>query len=501
MSLVSMLRTDPFSGAVDALGAAKATASVTVNSVAASVRKGEYFWKEVSAANSTVSVWQSLSITATEGANNQTTSGNVFVPKTPELYTYDLDGNVLTDGRWTYTWDGENRLTRLVPISSTVGPQTRIDFEYDWQGRRIAKKVWNNVTGTGTQKISERFLYDGWNLVSQLNASNNAVVRSYVWGSDLSGSLQGAGGVGGLLAVKDTANGMHFAAYDGNGNVVALVSAVDASVSARYEYGPFSELLRCSGPLAKLNPFRFSTKFQDDETDLLYYGYRYLNSSSGRWLSRDRIEEDGGVNISAFVGNDPISWIDPTGLKQTWQFSYNFGTVFIGGAVERDKNYLGLKGEFGGSFIPAPLDLANKQVNRFLRRFDYELRLQATVSGSFHISINTCGGKLDNDTKVCGNFTVSALLRHQTRTPGGQYDRHEPFGVGAYAQGSLCAYICSGQIKAETEWGAFFQIVDPSDTRWASWRDFFNFQSGGSEDFDIGTWSLPPSLFGKYCRN
>jgi RHS repeat-associated protein len=39
--------------------------------------------------------------------------------------------------------------------------------------------------------------------------------------------------------------------------------------------------------MAKLNPFRFSTKYDDDETDLLYYGYRYYNPSTGRWLSRD----------------------------------------------------------------------------------------------------------------------------------------------------------------------------------------------------------------------
>jgi len=299
-------------GAVDAMGAAKATASVTVNSVAATVRKGEYFWKEVSVANGSVPVWQSLSITATEGANNQTTSGNVFVPKSAEAYTYDLDGNLLTDGRWTHTWDAENRLVRMVP-NTTVGPQTRIDFEYDWQGRRIAKKVWNNTAGTSGPKLSERFLYDGWNLIAQLNATNNAVVRSYVWGSDISGSMQGAGGVGGLLAVKDTANGTHFAAYDGNGNVAALVRAADASVSARYEYGPFGELIRASGTAAKTNPFRFSTKFQDDETDLLYYGYRFYNPSTGRWPSRDPIGEEGGANEFGVAGNDVVNHIDILG--------------------------------------------------------------------------------------------------------------------------------------------------------------------------------------------
>jgi RHS repeat-associated protein len=59
------------------------------------------------------------------------------------------------------------------------------------------------------------------------------------------------------------------------------------------EYGPFGEVNRATGLLAKANPFRFSTKYQDDETDLLYYGYRYLNTSTGRWLSRDPIEEPG----------------------------------------------------------------------------------------------------------------------------------------------------------------------------------------------------------------
>jgi RHS repeat-associated protein len=57
--------------------------------------------------------------------------------------------------------------------------------------------------------------------------------------------------------------------------------------------GPFGEVLRATGPMAKANPFRFSTKFQDDETDLLYYGYRYYSTSTGRWLNRDPLEEIG----------------------------------------------------------------------------------------------------------------------------------------------------------------------------------------------------------------
>ena len=66
--------------------------------------------------------------------------------------------------------------------------------------------------------------------------------------------------------------------------------------------------------MAKANPFRFSTKYQDDETDLVYYGYRYYNASTGRWLSRDPIGEKGGANLYGFVRNEPNSHYDIRGL-------------------------------------------------------------------------------------------------------------------------------------------------------------------------------------------
>jgi RHS repeat-associated protein len=66
--------------------------------------------------------------------------------------------------------------------------------------------------------------------------------------------------------------------------------------------------------MANENPFRFSTKYYDTETDLYYYGYRYYSTSLGRWINRDPIEEEGGLNLYAFVGNNAIDSIDATGL-------------------------------------------------------------------------------------------------------------------------------------------------------------------------------------------
>jgi RHS repeat-associated protein len=152
--------------------------------------------------------------------------------------------------------------------------------------------------------------------VSRTRDSNLNLLRSYVWGLDLSGSMQGAGGVGGLLQVSVLLPSPFtlLPSYDGNGNILSAIDASNWTVAASYEYGPFGEPLKATGSAAALNPFRFSTKYTDAETGLLYYGFRYYDPSTGRWLTRDPIEENGGRNLYAMVGNDPISVLDYLGL-------------------------------------------------------------------------------------------------------------------------------------------------------------------------------------------
>ena len=77
--------------------------------------------------------------------------------------------------------------------------------------------------------------------------------------------------------------------------------------------GPFGEVVRQTGPMAKANPIRFSTKYDDDESGLCYYGYRYYDAIAGRWLGRDPIGESGGANLYAFTDNDAAGNIDALG--------------------------------------------------------------------------------------------------------------------------------------------------------------------------------------------
>jgi RHS repeat-associated protein len=299
-------------------------------------RKGEYFRKALTVGNGSGAVYQDVGVVGTlAGYSNESLSGKVFVAQTPENYQHDWDGNLTQDGRWNYTWDGENRLVKMESLAGApLESRRRLEFQYDWRGRRIMRKITNLHTSAVTET---RYVYDDWNLIAELNTSLS-VVRSYVWGLDLSGSLRGAGGVGGLVLVTPAGQNAQFPAYDGNGNVVGLVDGVGGTVTARYEYGLFGEVIRTSGTMAPSNPFRFSTKYTDTESGMLYYGYRYYNPSTGRWLSRDPLEEEGGANLYVFVRNDGIGQVDVLG-------ELSLDDV-ISGNIGYDKSW-GLLGPFG----------------------------------------------------------------------------------------------------------------------------------------------------------
>jgi RHS repeat-associated protein len=75
--------------------------------------------------------------------------------------------------------------------------------------------------------------------------------------------------------------------------------------------------LKSTGEYAAKNPFKFSTKYTEPDSGLVYYGYRYYNPQTGKWISRDPLGEEGGSNLSGFSENNGIDGIDYLGLKKT----------------------------------------------------------------------------------------------------------------------------------------------------------------------------------------
>ncbi|MEE4604043.1 MAG: RHS repeat-associated core domain-containing protein, partial [Desulfobacteraceae bacterium] len=250
-----------------------------------------------------------------------------------EALSYDEDGNLIEDSRFRYSWNAENRLVAVESKVAEAGAM-RLEFVYDYMGRRIRKEVFTFVNGGYIPSTEICFAYDGWNMVKESKAEDHASVdKFYVWGLDLSQSLQGAGGVGGLLAVSDGAFRYSYM-FDANGNVRQLIDTDTGIVSPHYEYDPFGKVMRSVSQLDFDEVYQFSSKYLDKESRLIYYGYRYYHHYLGRWIKKDPIGEIGGKNLYGFVKNAVMTYADRWGLvlvavdgtdSRKWAEQFNSG--------------------------------------------------------------------------------------------------------------------------------------------------------------------------------
>jgi len=212
-------------------------------------------------------------------------------------------------------------VTEAVYIPPEV-PRHRVQYAYDHQGRMVFKEVFdisNHYPLTTTH-----YTWDNWNIIAEtatpLTPSSLLPTTSfYVWGLDLSGTPQGAGGVGGLLAVIRE-DGTFAPCYDANGNVTEYVALTTTHyplttfpIVAHYEYDAFGNIVVQSGSMADGFAFRFSTKPFCAILGKVEYQRRIYDPPTGSWISRDPIEEKGGLNLYAFARNDSINHIDVLG--------------------------------------------------------------------------------------------------------------------------------------------------------------------------------------------
>jgi len=118
-----------------------------------------------------------------------------------------------------------------------------------------------------------------------------------------------------FIQLSVSRNGLfYFPSYDNNGNVTKYIDE-SGNVVAAYEYDDFGRLISSSGSMADFFRHRFSTKYYDPETGLYYYGYRFYSPTLMRWLNRDPIEEEGGLNLYGFCVNNPVNRLDADGRK------------------------------------------------------------------------------------------------------------------------------------------------------------------------------------------
>jgi RHS repeat-associated protein len=287
---------------------------------------------------------------------NQLTNGTMVGPA-----SYDLNGNLTNRSRaaMSYEYDDENRLTAAQVLYQDDWGQWqgwRSEFRYDGWGRLRRRVEWTPDVGEGFglglegllgggfwyPEYGVDYIYDGWRVIQERVAGGTTPLVSYTRGSDLSGSLEGAGGIGGLLARSSGYSGGNWTSHayyhaDGNGNITCLINA-SQSVVASYRYDPFGNTISKTGTLADGNVYRFSSKEVHVQSGMYYYGCRFYDPSLQRWITRDPFAEPGfetarrvltprlrgflrsgefyqHENLYEALQNDPIGRTDPTGLE------------------------------------------------------------------------------------------------------------------------------------------------------------------------------------------
>ena len=243
--------------------------------------------------------------------------------KVSRTLAYDLDGNLLTNGIWSYRYDSHNRL-----ISISSNNVNIVTERYDSFTRRISESAIDE---------SVSYIFDGWNPIMRVNVNEDIdQTFTYHWGKDISGKPHLATGIGGLLLVRNYDEFL-FPQFDAIGNIIAYNNSHGQN-RIRCTYSIFGDIQSTEGLSLDAKLPLYSSRFQTAHSGLVIYGFRCYDPNTMRCLSRDPLESE-DANPYLFCRNDPLSHVDLYGLKgispMGWIFIYTTIPNLIGDIYER----------------------------------------------------------------------------------------------------------------------------------------------------------------------
>lgn len=213
--------------------------------------------------------------------------------------SYDNNGNLTSDGTYTYEYDIENRLLTVREDGTAV-----VSYSYNASGRRVSKTVY--PTG---QYIE--YCYDGDQVIAEYDGSGT-LLRKYIYGPGVDEPIC-------MIAVDGQTETRYYYHYDGLGSVIAL-SNTNGTIVERYRYSAFGQTQILSPSYQTRttslvgNPYMFTGRDYETQIGLYYYRARFYNPDLGRFLQTDPIGYADGLNWYAYCGNNPINFVDPMGL-------------------------------------------------------------------------------------------------------------------------------------------------------------------------------------------
>ncbi|MFR9535070.1 MAG: RHS repeat-associated core domain-containing protein, partial [Rikenellaceae bacterium] len=225
---------------------------------------------------------------------NQYTTISDFTPE------FDLDGNQTklqtSTGIWNVSYNAANRPT----IFTSEDGNTVIECSYDSVGRRVTKKVTTN----GSVTLNQRYVYRGYLQIAALDLTRSTLNALHIitWNPAEQTATR-------PLALQISGTWFTYG-LDLSKNVTELFTTA-GGVETCYTYSPFGAATEDGDTTS---PIQWSSEVYDSELALVYYNYRHYNPADGRWINRDPIGIEGGMNLYGFVKNSAPINIDEKGL-------------------------------------------------------------------------------------------------------------------------------------------------------------------------------------------
>ena len=262
-------------------------------------------------------------------------------------YTYDSDNRLLTERKnytkrneteiTQYTYDNNgNQVNKLTGISAVYGNNqvsaNISDINELSSGEYENRKynLFNQLTDVSINRKESKYTYrpDGLRLTKTADGKTTGYIwdegKIYAETNDLF-EIQTAYIYGNERINSN--NGVYYL-YNGHGDVTGLADTA-GNITKTYNYDAFG--VESNPNLEDTNPFRYCGEYYDKETDSIYLRARYYNPALGRFTTEDPAKD--GLNWYVYCGNNPVMFIDPSGLD-----SYVICSIYEDDANETDRN-------------------------------------------------------------------------------------------------------------------------------------------------------------------